>query len=307
MIRVLQPSAVAAAAILLAAALPAQAAALRVFACEPEWAALAEEIGGENVTVYSATHGRQDAHHIRARPSLIARIRRADLLFCSGADLETGWLPILMQRGAPRAVQPGQPGHLMAAAHVEILEQPETLDRSQGDLHPEGNPHVHLDPRNILDLADELAKRLERIDPANAEAYRGRLGSFRNRWTDAMDGWRKRAARLAGMQVVVYHEAWVYLIRWAGLERAASLEPLPGIPPTAGDLARTLNRARSAEARIILRAPFEPTEAANWLSGKAGIPVLELPFTVGGQPGVDDLFDLFEKTLALLEGSGHRS
>lgn len=304
--RILQPLAATVAVILLAAALPAQAAALRVFACEPEWAALAEEIGGENVTVHSATHGRQDAHHVRARPSLIARIRRADLLFCSGAGLETGWLPILMRRGAPRTVQPGQPGHLMAAAHVEILERPEVLDRSMGDLHPEGNPHVHLDPRNVLRLADELAKRLERLDPANAEAYRARLRSFRSRWTDAMDGWTKRAARLAGTRIVVYHEAWVYLIRWAGLERTASLEPLPGIPPTAGDLARTLDRARGTGVRAILRTPYEPTEASDWLSGKTGIPVLELPFTVGGQPGVDDLFGLFDTTLARLEGIGHR-
>ena len=307
-IRLLCGAVMAMSAVLAAALLPSPAAAqVRIFACEPEWAALAEEIGGGDVTAESATHGRQDAHYIRARPSLIARIRRADLLFCSGADLEEGWLPVLMDRGAPVGVQPGRPGHLMAADHVTVLGRPEVVDRSHGHIHPGGNPHVHLDPRNILLLADELAGRLERLDPSNAEAYRARLASFRERWTAALAGWTVRAARLVGTPVVVHHEAWIYLIRWAGLHRAAVLEPLPGIPPTAGDLARTLDRARSAGARAILRAPFEPEGASDWLAGKAGIPVLELPFTVGGHPEADDIFGLFETTLALLEeGIGHR-
>ena len=298
---------IAAAGIIAATLLaPPAAAQVRVFACEPEWAALAEEIGGDDVTAHSATHGRQDPHYIRARPSLIARIRRTDLLFCSGAGLEEGWLPVLMQRGAPAGVQPGRPGHLMAADHVAVLDRPEVVDRSHGHIHPEGNPHVHLDPRNILLLAAELAGRLERLDPSNAEAYRARLASFRQRWTTALAGWTARAVRLAGMPVVVHHEAWAYLIRWSGLHRAATLEPLPGLPPTAGDLARTLDRARSAGARAILRAPYVPEDASDWLADKAGIPVLELPFTVGGQPGADDIFSLFETTLALLEGVYHR-
>ena len=176
-------------------------AEVRVFACEPEWAALAEAVGGGDVVVHSATHGAQDAHHVRARPSLIARVRRADVLFCSGAELESGWLPVLMQRGARRLIQPGQPGHIMAADHVPVLDRPDTIDRSLGDIHPSGNPHVHLDPRNVEILASELARRLERIDPDNADAYRSRLASFRAAWVEALGEWRGRIAGLRGMKV----------------------------------------------------------------------------------------------------------
>ena len=294
----------------LAAALlsPATAdAEVRILACEPEWAALAEEIGGEDVVVHSATHGGQDAHYIRARPSLIAKVRRAKILFCSGADLEVGWLPVLMERGAGRIVQPGQPGHIMAADHVEVLERPEVLDRSLGDIHPGGNPHVHLDPGNIAILARLLTERLEQIDPDRAEAYRQRLASFQARWADAMTGWRERTETLRGMKVVVHHKAWVYLLRWAELERVAVLERVSGIPPTASHLVEVLELVRNSGARAILRAPFEPEDASEWLSGKTGIPVVELPFTVGGSPEAGDLFSLFDSTLALLEEARDRS
>ena len=288
----------------LGAILPLSAVAqepIRVLACEPEWAALAEEIGGNDVIVHSATHGRQDAHHIRARPSLIAKVRLADVLFCSGAELEVGWLPVLMQRGARRIVQPGQPGHIMAADHVEMLDRPEVIDRSLGDIHPDGNPHVHLDPRNIVILADVLASRLERIDPSRSGAYRERLASFQSRWADAMTGWQKRTERLRGMEVIVHHKAWSYLLHWSGLERVASLERVSGIPPTASHLAQVFELARNSGTKAIIRAPFEPVDASDWLFGKTAIPVVELPFTVGAHPEVRDLFSLFDVTLTLLE------
>ena len=294
----------------LAAALLSPAAAdaeVRILACEPEWAALAEEIGGEDVVVHSATHGRQDAHYIRARPSLIAKVRRAKILLCSGADLEVGWLPVLLERGAGRILQPGQPGHIMAADHVEVLERPEVLDRSLGDIHPGGNPHVHLDPRNMAILAEVLTERLERIDPERAEAYRQRLASFQTRWADAMAGWQERTAALRGMKVIVYHKAWVYLLRWAELDRIAVLERVSGVPPTASHLVEVLDRVRDSGARAILRAPFDPEDASKWLSGKTGIPAVELPFTVGGHPEATDLFSLFDSTLALLEEARDRS
>ena len=294
----------------LAAALLSPVAAdaqVRILACEPEWAALAEEIGGEDVTVHSATHGRQDAHYIRARPSLIAKVRRAKILLCSGADLEVGWLPVLLERGAGRIVQPGQPGHIMAADHVEVLERPAVVDRSLGDVHPGGNPHVHLDPRNMAILAGVLTERLERIDPERAEAYRQRLASFKARWADAMAGWRERVAALGGMKVIVHHKAWVYLLRWAELDRIAALERVSGVPPTASHLVEVLEQVRNSGAKAILRAPFDPEDASEWLSGKTGIPVVELPFTVGGRPEAKDLLSLFDSTLALLEEAKDRS
>ena len=297
------PAVLAAVAGLVAGALAAPAAAeVRVFACEPEWEALAHEIGGEDVEARSATTGVQDPHYIRARPSLIAWIRQSDLLICSGADLEVGWLPVLLERGAPLAVQPGQPGSVMASDHLEALDRPETLDRALGDSHPGGNPHFHLDPRNLLALADVVADRLALIDPENAAAYRGRRDSFAERWGRAMADWKARADRLAPMSVVVYHEAWAHFLRWAGMERAASLEPLPGVPPTASHLARVLERVEGTGAEAILRAPYEPADASDWLAERTGIPVVDLPSTVGGGEGVDTLFDVFDVSLALLEG-----
>ena len=299
---------VAVASVVAGAVLAAPAAAeVRVFACEPEWAALAQEVGGEDVAVRSATTAHQDPHHIRARPSLIAWMRRADLVVCSGADLEAGWLPVLMERGAPLAVQRGQPGHVMAADHLGALDRPETLDRAQGDLHPGGNPHFHLDPRNMLVLADVVAERLALIDPENAAAYGGRRDSFAARWRRAMTEWRTRADRLAGMAVVVHHESWAHFLHWAGLERAAALEPVPGAPPTVSHLARVLERVEETGARAILRAPYDPADAADWLAERTGLPVVAPPFTVGGREDVDDLFDLFDALLASLEEIGDRS
>ena len=295
-------TATATALILAGAALASPAMAeIRVFACEPEWAALAEAVGGDDVIVYSATHGAQDAHHVRARPSLIAQVRRADVLFCSGAELESGWLPVLMQRGARRIIQPGQPGHIMAADHVPVLDRPDTIDRSLGDIHPSGNPHVHLDPRNVEILAIKLTRRLERIDPDNADAYRSRLASFRAAWVEALGEWHGRIADLHGMKVIVHHESWAYLLQWIGLTRVASLERLPGIPPSASHLQAVLEQARDVGARAILRTPYDPRDASDWLSARTGIPVVELPYTVGGHPEADNLVALFDLTLTLLE------
>ena len=276
-------------------------AEVQIFACEPEWAALASEIGGDVAHVYSATHGRQDPHYIRARPSLIAQVRQADVLFCSGAGLEEGWLPVLLQRGARVTIQHDQPGHLMASEHVRMLNPPSLVDRSQGHVHAEGNPHVQLLPENIAFLATELARRLTVIDPDNAEMYRRQLSVFQERWKDATANWMERTSHLEGMRVVVHHEAWAYLFEWTGIEQVASIERLPGVPPTASHLQLVLELARNAGAVAILRAPYEPSEGMEWLSDKAGIPIVDLPFTVGGQEGVDDLFDLFEVTITLLE------
>lgn len=283
-------------------ALPSPAAAdLRIFACEPEWAALAREVGGDKVDAFSATTARQDPHHIRARPSLISRIRRADLVFCSGADLEVGWLPLLLRRGARSGVQPGNTGYLMAADHVAVLEKPAVVDRSLGDVHPGGNPHVHLDPRNLATLANELSRRLIRLDPANTDHYRNRLAAFQRDWQGAMDRWKPRVAKLSEMPIVVHHKSFTYLINWMGLREVTTLEVKPGIPPTASHLNNLLRTTRSQKVRVILRTPYDPADASQWVSSKTGIPALILPYTVekSAQPGA--LEELFDRTITLLE------
>ena len=283
-------------------ALPSSVAAgLQIFACEPEWAALARDVGGDKVNAFSATHARQDPHHIRARPSLVAKIRRADLVFCSGADLEVGWLPLLMRRGARSGVQPGTAGYLMAAEHVPVLEKPTVVDRSLGDVHPGGNPHVHLDPRNLATLANELTRRLIDLDPSNTEYYRSRLDAFQKSWKTAMDRWTLRTSKLSGLRIIVHHKSFSYLNNWIGLNQVATLEVKPGIPPTASHLKDVLQAARSQKVKVILRAPYDPADAAEWLSSKTGIPALMMPYTVEktGPPGA--LVELFDRTVALLE------
>jgi len=297
-----------AAALLLGTAFASPASAgIRVFACEPEWAALVREIGGDNVEAFSATHARQDPHHIRAKPSLIAAMRHAVLLFCSGGGLETGWLPILLRQSAPAKLQPGRPGHLMASDHVTVLEKPAVLDRSLGDIHPEGNPHVHLDARNMAPLARAVARRLATADAANAASYTRQADTFVRGWSQQLAGWERRAAKLRGMPVIVHHKSWAYLIHWLGLKEVATLEPRPGIQPTPAHLNALLRLSRAQPVKAILRTPYDPPDASDWLSSRTGIPVLTLPYTVGKDARPGSLRALFDDTIALLEPANSKS
>jgi zinc/manganese transport system substrate-binding protein len=281
-------------------------AEVSVFACEPEWQALAEEIGGDRVQAWSATSAAQDPHYVQARPSLIARLRRADLLFCSGAELEAGWLPVLLRRARNPTVLPGKPGHLMAAEQVVLLEVPERLDRSEGDIHAQGNPHVQLDPRRLLRIARVLGERLAQLDPAHADHYRSRLTDFEQRWQQAMDDWQARGAALRGQRVVVHHREWVYLLDWLGLERLGALEPKPGVPPAAGHLARLKTQLASNPALAILRSPRNDPRPADWLGEQSGTPVLTLPNTIDESEGPADLFALFDTLVDRLSGQALR-
>ena len=279
------------------------AAALRVFACEPEWAALAQEIAGERVSVYSATTALQDPHRIEARPSLIARIRSADLVVCTGSDLEAGWLPLLFSQSGNAKIQPGSPGYLEASRYVTRLEIPKVIDRAHGDIHPGGNPHIHLDPRNIARVAEALAIRLAQIDPPGAEAYKAGLASFQQRWQAALNRWEVDGARLKGVPIVVYHRDMSYLINWIGMREAGSLEPKPGIPPSPAYLAELIERMKREPAKLVVYAAYNSPKAAEFLSARTGIPALMLPFTVGGTERARDLFGLFDDTLARLLGA----
>jgi zinc/manganese transport system substrate-binding protein len=283
----------------LVAALPASAA-VNVFACEPEWGALAQELGGDKVSVYSATTAFQDPHRIEARPSLIARIRSAHLVVCSGSELEVGWLPLLLTQSGNERVQAGSPGYMEASQLVARLEVPKVLDRSLGDIHPQGNPHVHLDPRNIARIADAMSERLMRIDPPNAGAYRSRASAFQQRWKAASQRWSEQAAPLKGVPIVVYHRDFSYFIHWAGMREAGSLEPKPGIPPTPAHLAELIDEMKRDPAKVVVYSPYNDPKAAGFLAQRTGIPVAPMPFTVGGTDKAKDLFGLFDDTIERL-------
>ncbi len=283
--------------------LPAHAA-LRVFACEPEWGALAQELGGSLVDVSVATSALQDPHQIQAKPSLIARARNADLVVCTGAELEIGWLPVLLQQSGNAKVQPGQPGNFAAADFVRKLDVPGQLDRSQGDVHAAGNPHIQTDPRNIALVAAALASRLQQVDPAHAGQYAKAQADFAQRWQQAIDRWTARAAPLKGAPVVSQHKAFVYLYDWLGLKEVAVLEPKPGVEPTASHLQGVLSTLKGAPARMVLYSAYQDPRPSEWLSKNAGIPAVKIPFTVGGSDGAKDLFGLFDDTVARLLAAG---
>ncbi|HJV26096.1 MAG TPA: zinc ABC transporter substrate-binding protein [Aromatoleum sp.] len=279
-------------------------AALRVFACEPEWGALAEELGGNLVEVSVATTALQDPHQIQAKPSLIARARNADLVVCTGAELEIGWLPVLLQQSGNAKVQAGQPGNFAAADYVRKLDVPGQLDRSQGDVHAAGNPHIQTDPRNIAQVATALGTRLQQVDPAHAADYAKRQTDFSQRWQRAMTRWNTQAAPLKGAPVVSQHKAFTYLYDWLGLKEVAVLEPKPGVEPTASHLQGVLSTLKGTPVRMVIYAAYQDSRASDWLTTNAGVPAVKLPFTVGGTEGAKDLFGLFDDTVARLLAAG---
>lgn len=290
-------------ALLLAAmvSLPAQAK-LKVFACEPEWGSLVQELAGDKVDIDVGTSALQDVHVIEAKPSLIAKVRSADLLVCTGAELEVGWLPQLIRQSGNAKVASGA-GSFMAAAQVKTLEKPTALDRAYGDVHPDGNPHVQLDPRRVLVIAKALDARLAQLDPANAAIYQQRLDDFSKRWLAAMTKWKAQAAPLKGRKVVVHHISWVYLWDWLGIEQIGALEPKPGVPPTSAHLASLIATTKAANTLAIVRAAYQDPKPADWLSERTGVPAVSLPFTVGGDAQSKDLFGLFDSTISKLLGA----
>lgn len=276
------------------------AANVSVFACEPEWAALAKELGGERVSVFSATNAFQDPHHIQARPSLIAKLRRADLLICTGSELEIGWLPVLMRQAGNDKVQAGQPGNFAASDYVTMLDKPSSVDRSQGDVHPGGNPHIQTDPRNIAKVAMALFARLKQIDGDHTADYTQRYQAFDKQWQTDLARWEKQAKPLRGVKIVVHHNSWSYLTSWLGMQVVASLEDKPGVPPSAGHLSQVLSRLKTQPAKMVIRAAYQEGRPDEWLSEHAGIPAVVLPFTVGGTDQSTTLFSLFDDTITKL-------
>ncbi|MBM4220237.1 MAG: zinc ABC transporter substrate-binding protein [Gammaproteobacteria bacterium] len=287
---------------LLVLALPS-AAAVRVLATTADWGALTKELGGDRVDVYTATTALQDVHRVEAKPSLVARARTAELLVANGAELEAGWLPVLMQESGNPRIQRGAPGFFEATAAVRLIEVPTKLDRSMGDIHPLGNPHIQLDPRNIVAVAKALAAKLAAIDPAGADIYAARGADFAKRWGEAMTRWEAQAAPLKGVPVVIMHRDQVYLVRWLGMKELAAIEPKPGVPPSAGHLGQLVTQLAATPPRMILANAYNDPKAANWLSSRAHAPVVVLPFSVGGSAGAKDLFTLFDDTIERLLGA----
>jgi len=293
-------------AMLAAVMLPLPAQALEIFACEPEWVSLAAEMAPD-ARISGATQVYQDPHYIEARPSLIARLRRADLAVCSGAGLEAGWLPALQQRAANPAVQPGRATMVLAADHVETIGQQEVALFSTAHVHPEGNPHLHLDPERIRQVAAVLSERMGQADPERAAEYRGNYLRWSLRWQQHMDRWQVRAQPLRGQKIVVQHGTFDYFWRWLGMEVIADLEPEPGVPPTPGHLASLVAQVRSEQPLAVVHSWYQDPKSARWLAERTGLPVLALPSTTAPEQGIVRLDQLFDHLLnQLLETADGR-
>jgi len=282
--------------LMVAGMLPAHAA-LKVLATTPDWGALTQELGGEHVNVYVATTALQDVHRVEAKPSLVARARSADLVVATGAELEVGWLPVLIQESGNSRIQPGAAGYFEAASALKLLEVPSKLDRAMGDIHPLGNPHVQLDPHNIAIVAHALTAKLSVLEPAQAAYYAARGKDFDARWSEAIQRWETKAAPLKGVSVVIMHRDQAYLCHWLSLNEVASIEPKPGVPPTASYLGQLVNKLAGTPPKLILLNAYNDAKPANWLSERVHAPAVVLPFSVGGSPEAKDLFGLFDDTL----------
>ena len=275
-------------------------AALNVFACEPEWAALTQLLAGNQANIYTATGPLQDPHQVQARPSLIAKARSAQLLVCTGAELEVGWMPVVLRESGNSAIQPGSSGHFEAAQYVSMLEVPTRLDRADGDVHAAGNPHIQTDARNFLPIAEALSQRIIQLDPANTAYYQQQLATFNQQWHAAITKWEKQAAPLKGIPIIVQHRGFPYLNNWLGLKQVAELEPKPGMEPSAAYLGQVLSDLQQHPARMVVRAAYQNERPSEWIAERAHIPAVVLPYTVGGTPQATDLFTMFDDTMQRL-------
>jgi len=275
-------------------------AQLNVFATVPEWGALAEELGGDKVKVYVATNALQDPHRVQARPSLLARARNAQLLLATGADLEIGWLPLLQRDAGNPKILPGAPGMFEASQYVQLLGVPASVDRSMGDVHAAGNPHIQTDPRNFLSIARALTERLILLDSVNSSFYQDRLHSFIFKWQASIDRWATSAQPLRGEKIWVQHDGFVYLCDWLGLVQVGTLESSPGVDPSVAHLGTVLQRQSQLKGRMIITSAYAGDAASKWFSEKANVPLVVLPFTVGGNKEATSLETFFENTVARL-------
>ncbi|RBM39064.1 metal ABC transporter solute-binding protein, Zn/Mn family [Vibrio tarriae] len=273
-------------------------ASLNVFVCQPDWEDLVRQ-HAPSAQIYSATTAMQDPHYIQARPSLIAKMRSADLVVCSGAELEIGWLPELQRQSRNPKVQPGQPGLFWVSDYVDVLDKHEHVDRAMGDVHAHGNPHVQFAVADMPDISHALSKRLSEIDPENQALYQGMGLRFRADWQKRVSAWREQAKALQDMQVVGYHQTHRYLYAWLGVEQVADLEPKPGLPPTMAHL-NELARTDFSQVSGIVYSSHQPVDAANWLAQRSQLPIVQLAQSVGGRENTDSLVELIDDSIAQL-------
>jgi zinc/manganese transport system substrate-binding protein len=278
----------------IARARPAEAK-VRVVTSIETFADLARQVGGDRVEVKALSRGTMDPHFVEPKPNLVLELNRADLLVYVGLELEIGWLPPLVLGARNPKIQPGQPGNLDASSRIPVLDVPATkVDRSLGDIHPQGNPHYWLPPANALIVARAIAERLSTIDPAGAAAYKSNLERFGADLGRRRVEWEKRAAGLRGTKVVPYHKSWSYVSAWLGLIEVDAVEPKPGIPAPPSHIAQLIGLMRKENIKVILMESFYPRNTVELVAQKAGARALVLPSDVGATADATDYVHLVD-------------
>jgi len=276
------------AALLAAVASPATAA-VNVVTTTEGLAAVVREVGGEWVKATALSRGIQDPHFVDANPSLAVKLRNADLLVDVGMDLEIGWLPPLVTQSRNPAIQPGGARRLTAASVVPPMDLPTgPVDRSQGDIHPAGNPHFLTDPRRVQLVAGAIAARLSEIDPGSAPRYQERLQAFRAKVLAAEKGWKAELAPFAGRSVITQHKTLTYLLDWAGLKAAGFMEPKPGVAPPPSHVASLAATVKAAGVKGVLVENYYDRRSADQLRDLTGVKVIVIPGDVGGTKDASD-------------------
>jgi ABC-type Zn uptake system ZnuABC Zn-binding protein ZnuA len=282
----------------LCAAQVAVAKKLHVISTIPDFASIAEEVGGSCVKAESLVRPNQDPHFVDGKPSMVVALNKADLLLVTGMELEGGWLPALITGARNGGIQRGAAGYLDLSTSIEPMDV-QAPDRAKGDIHPGGNPHYWTDPRNGARIARKIAAKLIELDPDHACDIRSRLHSFLNRLEDRMAEWQRKLAPYKGTKVVVYHKSWVYFLDWVGFERVGALEPKPGVPPKPSHVAQLIKKVRNQEVKYVIQESFYPTNLSKIFAQKSGAKLRVLP-TMVGSAGTHTYFDVIDKLVSEL-------
>jgi zinc/manganese transport system substrate-binding protein len=286
-------------AIAISAAFPVPVQAKpKIVVTYPYIASLVQQIAKDQATVTTLAKGDEDPHFVVPRPSFIGKLRQADLLIIDGASLEIGFVPPLVRQANNPKVLPGGPGLVDLSQAVTLIEKPTNLSRSEGDIHPDGNPHFVLDWHNVPAVARMIADALARTDPSGRNAYRSNLDAFLARWKSKSDEWDKKAAPLRGKSIIQYHRLFNYFAARTGMKIVGELEPKPGIPPTSRHIEELIETNAPGSIFKIVTDSYHEHKTAEGIAQKRGIPWVILPQDVGAVPGAQDIFSLFDTLLA---------
>ncbi len=280
-------------------------ATLKVETTTQDLAAIARAVGGQHIDVHSLTLGSRDPHFAVAKPSMIRRVYRADLLLVIGADMEIGWLPPLLQSARNSRVQPGEPGYLDLSLTIPLLGKLQgTVSRAMGDVHAKGNPHYWLDPRNGVRMAKAIAQRLIQLDPEHTSDYQANANHFEKNINTKLIGWRKTLRHLNDKPVIAYHASFVYLADVFGFKIVDEVEPKPGIAPSAASLSKLIGRLKNEQINLLIMEPYYERQSSRYLSTETGIEVAVLPQSVGAEEDITTYVELFNRIVKILKNSG---